>query len=57
MVNTEESKGNHLASQLAALKQSQPPLEAPVLPAEATGHLKDNIMGVQHLAVRHNRKT
>lgn len=56
MVSIEESKGNHLANQLAALKQSQPPLEAPVLPTEATGHLKDNIMGAQHLAVQQNRK-
>lgn len=45
----EESKSNHLgdtAAKLTTLKQSQPLMEAPILPAEATGDLKDNMVKV-----------
>lgn len=31
-------------------------MEAPELPAEAIGELKDNIMEAQHLDLRQNRK-
>lgn len=49
MANMEESKSNHLgdiATKLATFKQSQPLMEAPILPAEATGDLKDNTVEV-----------
>lgn len=55
----EESRGSHLADaivKLAALKYSQPTMEIPMLLAEVTGDLKDNIMEAQHLAIPQNRK-
>lgn len=54
MAYMEESKSNQLANtaaKLAALKRTQSLKEAPVLPAEAIGDLKDNIREAQHLAV------
>lgn len=52
MANTEERRGNHLAAaaKLEVLKQSHPPIEAPMPPAKVTGDLKENIMEAQHLA-------
>lgn len=60
VANTKESRGDHVAdtpAKLAALKQSPDTAlssglkEASVLPAEATGDLKNNIMEAQHSAV------
>lgn len=59
MAKAEESRDNHLAgaaAKLAAFKQSQPLMEAPMLLAEAIGFLKNNMVEVQYLAVEQNRK-
>lgn len=56
MANMKKNRGNHLADNVAKLKQSQPLMETPMTLVKAIKDSKYNIMEAQHLAPQQKRK-